>query len=231
MKNEIPKKYKCLILEDEPLASEILEMYVAKDAELEVIATCTNAVNASEVLKANAIDLLFLDLHLPIIKGFNFLRKLSQPPFVIVTTAYHEFALEGYELDVVDYLLKPIPYPRFEKAIQKFKHLVRTSEAYVERLNLEYITVTIQRVSSKIYLKDILFIESFREYILIHTSKEDYRVKMPISKMETLLPSSNFKRVHKSYIVALDRVSRFTTNELEINDTKIPIGKSFRLEY
>jgi two-component system, LytTR family, response regulator LytT len=222
------KKYKCLIVEDEPIAAEIIASFIERDKELELVQICSDAINAHSVLKHQAIDLMFLDLHLPILKGFDFLRKLTDPPAVIVTTAYHDYALEGYELDVVDYLLKPIPYERFDKAIQKFKHFLKAEEALFEHSERDYILVQLAKRQLKIYLDEIFFIESFREYIVIHTKNEDVKVKMPISKIESILDPKRFKRVHKSYIVSQDKIEVYSANELIINGNKIPVGRTYK---
>ena len=222
------KKYKCLIVEDEPIAAEIIASFIARDKELELVQICSDAINAHSVLKHQEVDLMYLDLHLPILNGFDFLRKLPYPPAVIVTTAYHNYALEGYELDVVDYLLKPIPYERFDKAIQKFKHFLKAEEALFEHSERDYILVQLAKRQLKLFLDEIFFIESFREYIVIHTKNEDVKVKMPISKIESILDPKRFKRVHKSYIVSQDKIEVYSANELIINGIKIPVGRTYK---
>lgn len=222
--------YTCLIVEDEPLAAEILQSFLEKDSELSLLTICSDAFQANTLLKERKIDLLFLDLNLPIIKGFDFLRKLTDPPKVIVTTAHHEFALEGFALDVVDYLLKPIAITRFQEAIQKFKYLEKAKIALMEYLDRDYIYVQIGKKQIKIILNEIWFIESFREYCTIHTKKESITIKMPLSKMEELLDSNCFLRIHKSFIVATDKISSYTTNQVVINEKIIPIGRTFKPE-
>lgn len=222
------RKYKCLIVEDEPIAADIIASFIEKDEELELVQICSDAINAHAVLKREAIDLLFLDLNLPILKGFDFLRKLSNPPEVIVTTAYHEYALEGYELDIIDYLLKPIPYKRFEKAVHKFKCFLKAEEALVEHSERDYILVNLGKRQIKIFSDAIYFIESFREYIVIHTKTEDVKIKMPISKIEGILDNKKFRRVHKSYIVSQDKVEVYSANELIIKGVKIPLGRTYK---
>lgn len=222
------KKYKCLIVEDEPIAADIIAAFIEKDPELELIEICADAIHAHSVLKKETVDLMFLDLHLPILKGFDFLRKLENPPEVIVTTAYHDYALEGYELDVIDYLLKPIPYQRFEKAVHKFKYFLKAEEALIEHSERDYILVHFGKRQIKLFSDDIFFIESFREYIVIHTKNEDVKIKMPISKMEEILDKKKFKRIHKSYIVAQDKVEIYSANELIVNGVKIPVGRTYK---
>ena len=225
---QLHKKYRCLIVEDEPIAADIIAAFIEKDRELELVEICSDAINAHAVLKREAVDLLFLDLHLPILKGFDFLRKLDNPPEVIVTTAYHDYALEGYELDVIDYLLKPIPYDRFVKAVEKFKHFFKAEEALIQHSERDFILVQCGKRQVKIFSDDIFFIESFREYIVIHTKNEDVKIKMAISKIEEILDKRKFKRVHKSFIVSQDKVEVFSANELVVKAVKIPVGRTYK---
>lgn len=222
------RKYRCLIVEDEPIAAEIVASFIARDEELKLVAICSDAIHAHSVLKNETVDLLFLDLHLPILKGFDFLRKLTDPPAVIVTTAYHDYALEGYDLDVVDYLLKPIPYDRFVKSVQKFKHFLKAEEALIEHSERNYILMHVGKRQFKIFSDDIFFIESFREYIVIHTKTEDVKIKMPISKIEDILDKNKFRRVHKSFIVSIDKIEVYAANELVVNGVKIPVGRTYK---
>lgn len=217
-----------MIVEDEPIASEIIANYLSNDKEFELVEVCHNAINAASVLKREPIDLIFLDLHLPVIRGFDFLKKLENPPAVIVTTAYAEFALEGYDLEVVDYLLKPISRERFKKAIEKFRYLALAEEAILDFNEKEALEVNFAQKKIRIILNDILFVESSREYVKINTKKEVVTIKMPISKIEKLLDKAQFQRVHKSFIVALDKISTITSTELFIEKYKIPIGRKFK---
>ncbi|MDN5395732.1 MAG: response regulator, partial [Chryseobacterium sp.] len=160
MTHPASKKYNCIIVEDEPIAAEILENFVSKDEQFHLLAKCSDAVYAGNVLNRHEIDLMFLDLHLPVVKGFDFLKKLKNPPLVIVTTAYHQYAVEGYELDIVDYLMKPIPYDRFTKAVEKFKYLMNAEEALLEAADREHIFISSGKKQIKIVLHDIFYIES-----------------------------------------------------------------------
>ncbi len=222
------KIYNCIIVEDEPIAADIIENFVKQDKELNLVGKCSDAVYASSLLNMHKVDLMFLDLHLPVIKGFDFLRKIKNPPFVIVTTAYHEYALEGYELDIVDYLLKPIPYSRFLTAIGKFKHFAEAEDALLEVADRNFIYINIGKKKIKIYLDDIFFIESFREYINIHTKAEVLIVKMAISKIEEVLDKKHFVRIHKSYIISTSKIETKTASEVQINGKKLPIGRTYR---
>lgn len=228
MTHSASKKYNCIIVEDEPIAAEILENFVSQDKELNLIGKCADAVYASSLLSIHDIDLMFLDLNLPVIKGFDFLKKLKNPPFVIVTTAYHQYAVEGYELDVTDYLMKPIPYSRFLTAIGKFKHLMEAEEALLEIADRDFIFINSGKRQIKITLLDIFYIESLREYINIHTKAETFTFKMPISRIEESLNPQMFVRIHKSYIVSKSKVEVKSANMIQINGKKLPIGRTYK---
>ncbi|CAH0262485.1 LytTR family DNA-binding domain-containing protein [Chryseobacterium sp. WG14] len=222
------KKYSCIIVEDEPIAAEILENFVSRDEELNLVGKCADAVYASNLLSIHNVDLMFLDLHLPVVKGFDFLRKLKNPPFVIVTTAYHQYAVEGYELDIADYLMKPIPYDRFVTAVEKFKHLMQAEDALLEVAERDYIFISSGKKQIKIILQDIFYIESLREYINIHTKTETFTFKMPISKIEESLNPKMFLRIHKSYIISLSKVEIKSANIIQVNGKKLPVGRTYK---
>lgn len=226
--NDNPKKYKCIIIEDEPIAADIIENFISRDKDFQLIGKCSDAVYASSLLSMYNIDLMFLDIHLPVVKGFDFLKKVKNPPFVIVTTAYHQYALEGYELDVLDYLLKPIPYDRFLMAIEKFKYMMEAEDALLEVASKEYIFINIAKRQIKIFLNDIFYIESLREYIKIYTKSETYVVKMPISRIEENLDKNLFLRIHKSFIISKLKIESKTANEFVINGKKIPVGRTYK---
>lgn len=222
------RKYNCIIVEDEPIAAEILENFVSRDEELHLVAKCSDAVYAGNLLGRHTIDLMFLDLHLPVIKGFDFLKKLKNPPLVIVTTAYHQYAVEGYELDIVDYLMKPIPYDRFTKAVEKFKYLMSAEEALLEAADREHIFISSGKKQIKIVLHDIFFIESLREYIHIHTKAGTITVKMPISRIEESLDPKMFVRIHKSYIISRSKIEVRSASMIQVNGKKLPIGRTYK---
>jgi DNA-binding LytR/AlgR family response regulator len=222
------KKYSCLIVEDEPIAAEILENFVSRDEEFQLVAKCSDAVYAGTLLNRHGIDLMFLDLHLPVVKGFDFLKKLKDPPLVIVTTAYHQYAVEGYELDIVDYLMKPVPYERFTKAIEKFKYLMNAEEALLEAADREHIFISSGKKQIKIVLHDIFFIESLREYIHIHTKAGTITVKMPISRIEENLDPKIFVRIHKSYIISKSKIEVRSASMIQVMGKKLPIGRTYK---
>ncbi|WP_431609706.1 LytR/AlgR family response regulator transcription factor [Chryseobacterium sp. 'Rf worker isolate 10'] len=228
MTHEPSKKYNCIIVEDEPIASEILENFISRDPELNLVGKCADAVYASSLLSIHDVDLMFLDLHLPVVKGFDFLRKVKNPPFVIVTTAYHQYAVEGYELDITDYLMKPIPYERFQAAIGKFKHLIMAEDALLEVSERDFIFINSGKKQIKIILQDVLYIESLREYINIHMKTGTFTFKMPISKIEEALNPKIFTRIHKSYIISRSKIEEKSANIIQINGKKLPVGRTYK---
>jgi len=225
------KKYKCLIIEDEPIAAEILQDYIKQVPFLHLAATCGDALFAMEQLHAQPIDLIFLDIHLPKLKGLDFLATLKNPPQVIITSAYHEYALQGYEHNVLDYLLKPIRFNRFMMAVNKLNNAPTAApkEAHAQEENPS-LFFTSERKRVKVYLHDILYIESVREYIRIYMAGRMLTTKLPISEVEKMLPAKKFIRIHRSFIIAKDKVEAFTTTDVEIADKQIPIGKSYKEE-
>jgi DNA-binding LytR/AlgR family response regulator len=163
-----------------------------------------------------------------VVKGFDFLKKLKNPPLVIVTTAYHQYAVEGYELDIVDYLMKPVPYERFTKAIEKFKYLMNAEEALLEAADREHIFISSGKKQIKIVLHDIFFIESLREYIHIHTKAGTITVKMPISRIEENLDPKIFVRIHKSYIISKSKIEVRSASMIQVMGKKLPIGRTYK---
>lgn len=211
----------CLIVEDEPLAADVLLDYARQVSYLEVVRVCTDAIQALEVLLDKSIDLIFLDIHLPGLKGLDFLKTLKNPPAVIITTAYHEYAIQGYELNVVDYLLKPIEFKRFLEAVNK----VKTHAAQPKK---ETISIHSDKKTVIIPLSEILFIESQKEYISIQTAIEKHSSKYALSKIEEELNPEKFLRVHRSFIVAIEKIKAFNTTAIEIPGKSIPIGGNYR---
>ena len=225
------EKFKCLIVEDEPLAAEVLEDYISQVPFLELKGICSDAIYALEVLQKQKIDVVFLDIHLPRVKGLDFIKMLKNRPQIIVTSAYREYALDGYELNVLDYLLKPINFNRFLMAVTKLKSqsnaevVVPSQGISAERAHL-FININKKRV--KIYLDEILYIESKREYISIVIKDRSFLTKFQLSEIEELLASNNFIRVHRSFIVAKNKIDAFTASDVEIAGQQIPIGRSYK---
>jgi two-component system LytT family response regulator len=209
---------RCIIVEDEPLATKVLSEYIAQVAFLRLTGTFKDALRAADFLRDNPADLIFLDIHLPKLKGMAFLRTLADPPAVIVTTAYHQYAVEGFELNVTDYLLKPFSFERFLQAVHKVK----------APAGKEFLFLNVQHKKVKISFSDILYIESQREYIKIVTAQQPYLIKMGTQEIETLLPDLLFVRVHRSFIVAVGKVNAYTTEMLEVNGMPVPVGRTYR---
>jgi two-component system LytT family response regulator len=213
-------KLTCIIIEDEPLAVKVLTDYISQVPFLEWKGTFKDAILATDFLRRNTVDLMFLDIHLPKLKGMAFLKTLAQPPAVIVTTAYHQYAVEGFTMNVTDYLLKPFGFDRFLSAVTKVKPAGEEAR--------DFIFINVQKKKVKIQFSDILYIESQREYIKITTLRNDFLTKMSTNEIEGLLPSSAFRRIHRSYIVSLQKIDSYTAEQVEINGVSIPIGKGFK---
>lgn len=225
------KKIKCLLVDDEPLAIKLLEKHIAKIESLEVVATCNNAIKAFEILNTKQVDLLFLDIKMPNLTGIDFLKTLKNPPKTIFTTAYRDYAIESYDLGVIDYLLKPITFERFFKAVDRFVKDNKTAVEVVPNKEAaeEFMLIKSGNKFHKVIIEDILFIESLKDYIKIHTTNNKKIVsKYRISEIEEELKEKNFLRVHRSYIINIDKISAFTVNDIEVNSTEIPIGASYK---
>ena len=224
-------KYNCIIVEDEPLAAEVLTDYIQQVPFLELSEVCTDAIFAMEKLQSSKIDLMFLDIHLPKLKGLDFLEALKTPPHVIITSAYKEYALAGYELNVIDYLLKPIRFNRFLKAVNKLNQFTQqsinqiTPAANGER---KYFFFNVGKKRVKIFMDEILYIESLREYVRITTKDKSILTKFQLNEIEDMLSKNNFLRIHRSFIAAKDKIAAFTATDVEINNKSIPIGRSYK---
>lgn len=225
---------RCMIVDDEPPAREIIRRYIEQVPLLELVAECGNALQAFAILQQQSVDLIFLDIHLPQLNGNDFLKALQNPPKVIFTTAYSEYALEGYELNVVDYLMKPIPFDRFLKAVNKvYQSAGAKPETAPTQENTKvdsFVYFRADRKMVKVMLQDILYIESMKDYVKVFTTAGTIITKQSISSVEAMLPEKRFIRTHRSYIVSTDHIKSFTAELIEINNTEIPIGKLFRNE-
>jgi two-component system LytT family response regulator len=218
-------KLKCIIIEDEPLAVKVLSDYVSQVPFLDLQKSFKDAILATDYLRINSIDLIFLDIHLPKLKGMSFLKTLPDPPAVIITTAYHQYAVEGYDLNVTDYLLKPIEFERFLKAVNKVKDSYKSKIPGQE--SKSFIFLNVQKKKVKILFSEILYIESQREYIKIVTLKKEFLSKISTKEIENLLPQNLFKRIHRSFIVSIDKIESFSAKEVEIKGKTIPIGREY----
>jgi DNA-binding LytR/AlgR family response regulator len=219
-------------VDDEPPAREIIRRYVRELPTLELAGECANALQAFTLLQQHPVDLIFLDIRMPQLNGNDFLKTLKNPPKVIFTTAYPDYALEGYELDVVDYLVKPIPFERFLKAVNKAYPNGTARPATIaiaeEKKSEAFVYFRADRKMVKVMLSDILYIESMKDYIKVFTPGATIITKQSISSVEEMLPETSFVRVHRSYIVSLNNIKTFTSELIEIGDTEIPIGKLYR---
>lgn len=218
----------CLIIEDEPLAAEVLEDYIAAVPFLQLQAICTDAIYALETLRQQPIDVIFLDLHLPKLKGFDFLKTLPHPPQVIVTTAYHQYAIQGYELAIVDYLLKPIEFERFLKAVNKLtiNSLPTTNPTHSATEQHFYFKVNKKNV--KVKKSAILYIESLKEYVKIVTVTDSLVTKYQIGALHQHLGETDFIRIHRSFLVAPKHIHSFSATTIEIGEKQLPIGRSYQ---
>jgi DNA-binding LytR/AlgR family response regulator len=237
---------KCLVVDDEPLALHIIEDYIAKVPFLQLIKATTSAIEAITIVQDGGVDLVFLDVQMPELTGIQFLRIANGKTKVILTTAYPQYALEGYELDVVDYLLKPIAFDRFLKAVQKAQKIIEPvatkailvkeeapapAPAPYDDFLSDFIFVKTEHKIQKVYLHNILFIEGLKDYISIFTTEERIITLQNMKKMEDVLPEKHFVRVHKSYIVALNKIDSIERSRIFIGDKIIPIGDTYRDQF
>ncbi|NUM32443.1 MAG: response regulator transcription factor [Bacteroidetes bacterium] len=225
---------KCIIVDDEPLALDVLENYIKKTPEIELATRCNNALEASEYLKSNKVDLMFIDIQMPEITGLDFVRGLSEPPLIVFCTAHPDFAVEGFELNAIDYLLKPVAYERFCKTIERVKeYLLLKLSKTVEQSDIEndYIFIKSNQKQIKLSLDQILYIEAFADYIKLYTAEKRYITLQTMKNMEQKMPKDKFIRVHRSFIAGIKNITSFNSTELEINGTKIPVGKSYKDDF
>ena len=224
-------KMKCLIVDDEPLAVKLIENHIAKIDALEVVATANNALKAFEILTTQEVDLLFLDIKMPNITGIDFLKSLKNPPKTIFTTAYRDFAIEGFELEVVDYLLKPITFERFFKSVERILRapILASTNVIEENITTDFLLLKASGKNYRVALADVLYIESIKDYVKVHLQEGAEIVsKFKISDLELELPSHRFTRVHRSFIINNDKITAFSTSDFELKGIEIPIGASFK---
>ncbi|SMD37295.1 two component transcriptional regulator, LytTR family [Reichenbachiella faecimaris] len=227
------KRVNCIIVDDEPLAAKVLENYIQRLVHLNLVGKAENAVEAFDLINTQWIDLMFLDIKMPQISGLDFIRSLSRPPAVIFTTAYRDFALEGFEMAAVDYLLKPISFERFMKAIGKVelpwsKDNVPLNDQEAQTFARDYIFVREDKRMKKVLLSDILFIESIKDYVKIIIKKGSVLTYLKMNYLEENLASHQFMRVHKSFIVSIEAIQGYSATEIEIGNSIIPIGRYYK---
>jgi len=223
-------KIRCLIIDDEPPAIKLLEQYIGMVEQLEIVATSHSAVKAFDLLKDSNIDLMFVDIRMPVLNGIDFIKTLKNPPAVILTTAYREYALDGYDLDIVDYLLKPISFERFLKAVDRYRN--RATEPIVDivaKKEKEHVYFNVNRTHHKVLLEDILYVESLKDYSRIHLKDaKNIVVKGNIGTTLKHLNSNQFLRIHRSYAISLKHVQSYNQSEIEVQGVKLPIGNSYQ---
>jgi DNA-binding LytR/AlgR family response regulator len=222
-------KLTCIIIEDEPLAVNVLVDYISQVPFLSLRGTFKDAILATDYLRKHAVDLMFLDIHLPKLKGMAFLKTLTHPPAVIITTAYHQYAVEGFNLNVTDYLLKPIEFERFLIAVNKVKVVEKERQKPAELPETkDYLFLNVQKKKVKVLFSEIVYIESQREYIKIVTTRSEYMSKISTHEIEALLPTNLFKRIHRSFIISINKIDSYTAETVEVNGVSIPIGRGYR---
>jgi DNA-binding LytR/AlgR family response regulator len=224
---------KCIIVDDEPLAIEIVESYVNRIDQLQLQGTFRNAVQAFAYLQQHSVDLIFLDIQMPKLSGIEFLKTLKNPPKVIFTTAYRDYAIDGFDLEVIDYLLKPIPFERFLKAVGKVMHQqtatvstppVKKSEPSTD----DYVYFKVDKKMIKTKMAAVLYIESIKDYVKVRTDEKEIITQQKISYLEESLPSQQFLRIHRSFIVNIDKIDAYSATDVEIGKHSIPIGRNYK---
>jgi two-component system LytT family response regulator len=226
----------CIVIDDEPLARQGMEMHIANVASLKLLGSFSNPLAAADFLRKEQVDLMFLDINMPELSGLDFLKALRDAPLVIFTTAYPQYALESYELDAIDYLVKPIRIERFLKAVNKaenhFKLLQQDAQhSHVEKIEDDFVFIKADRKFFKIYFKDILYIEGLKDYVVIYTIDNKFITSMNVKTIAQQLPASTFARVSKSYIVNVRHINSFDNELIYINGNEIPLGESFKDEF
>lgn len=223
-----PKK--CIIVDDEPAAHYVLANYIKQNPQLELVFQGYNGIEAMNYLRENPVDLMFLDINMPEISGMELLKILPTHPKTILTTAYSEFALESYDYGVIDYLLKPIYFPRFLKAIDRFFSTEQVKSREEEEIVVNTVSVKVDGYFIEIELNQLLFAQSFGNYVKLHTTKRTYLASITTTELEKCLPEKNFLRIHKSYIVALDKIEATEKDFVVIKNEKLPIGITYKRE-
>jgi DNA-binding LytR/AlgR family response regulator len=228
------RKYNCLIVDDEPPAREVLRRYIAQIPMLHLVGECANAIQALTAMKQQEVDLLFLDIQMPQLSGIDLIGTLSQTPKIILTTAFEQYAVQAFDLDVTDYLVKPIRFDRFLKAVLKAMPDQESSPAtepmihHSESADHAFLYFRADRKMVKVFLSDILYVESLKDYVKIYTIKGMIITKYAMAALEAMLPANNFLRVHRSFLISIDKIDSFTTDEIDIRGQLIPVGKLYR---
>ena len=218
-------KFSCLIVDDEPYAIEIIENYAEQIKSLQVVGKCSNALEATQLLQERKIDIIFLDIEMPFLNGLDMIRALNYKPQIILITAFRDYAIDSFELGVTDYLLKPVSFPRFNKAVNKAMSALTGDPANEKEIEKDHIFFKVDKKLVSIKLDDILYIESLKDYVRVKTLTESFVVYQTMNSLQEKLPAENFFRIQKSYIIALNKVKSVEGNMVEIASEKIPISR------
>lgn len=225
--------YRCIIIDDEPIAIRVIKKHIAAFSDFEIVAECSNALEAMPILSKEKIDLMFCDIQMPQITGVEFVRSLAHPPKVIFTTAYRDYAVDAFELNVVDYLMKPISFERFTKAISNYleQNSATNSQQNISKIDTEqrdFIFLKADKKHHKINLSDILYFESLGDYVIAFTTDKKIVTKERISNLAENLPGNNFLQIHRSYIVSIPKIESIGAGFVEINKKKLPVGRNYK---
>lgn len=228
-------RVKCLIVDDEPLAVKVLEKYISEVSDFEYVGSCDDAVEAMRILSTQSVDLIFLDINMPKLSGIELLETMKNLPLIVITTAYREYAVESYNYDVVDYLVKPIELPRFFRMVNKVTDRLRSpvpSNSINEPISgkIDHLFLKVDKKMVKVLLKDILYIESLKDYVMVRTINEDLIVHHNLQSFTELLPDEDFLRIHRSYAVSLEKINAINGNQVEIGGKMLPIGRNYQTE-
>lgn len=223
---------RCLLVDDEPIALRVLRSHLEKIGDVEVVASCTNPLEALRIAGDNDVDLIFLDIEMPELSGIGFVESLTAPPLFVFTTAHRNYAVQGFELEAVDYLLKPIGFPRLHRAVERYRWLTAAKEGVPEGIGTDaspaHINVRVDRRTVRIDVRDIAYAESLRDYVIIHTRSDRYMTKLRLTDLAAELEPHGFVRLHRSYVAPVARIESFTSTEVQIGDAVLPISRSYR---
>ena len=222
-------KIKCIIIDDEPLAAEVIQMHLKEFPNMELLNTFTNPLEALTIIETGGVDVVFIDINMPKMNGLDFIKSLDKSPYFVITTAYREYAVESFDLDVLDYLVKPVPFSRFLKSINKIsqKFINDRSDEVAQTTEKSFIFLKVDKKLIKIKFEDIFFIESLKDYIKVFTRSGDYLAHKSLSGITEELPSNQFLRLHRSFTVALDKIQALEGNSVLVEDKRIPIGRKY----
>ena len=222
-------KIKCIIIDDEPLAAEVIQMHLKEFPNMELLNTFTNPLKALTIIETGGVDVVFIDINMPKMNGLDFIKSLDKSPYFVITTAYREYAVESFDLDVLDYLVKPIPFSRFLKSINKIsqKFINDRSDEVPQIAEKSFIFLKVDKKLIKIKFEDIFYIESLKDYIKVFTKSGDYLAHKSLSGITEELPSNQFLRLHRSFTVALDKIQALEGNSVLVEDKRIPIGRKY----